>query len=57
VRRIRETVAAQPGLAVCGALYDGVGVGVCMASARQATDQVMTWVKQNAGAPAVSVGA
>ncbi|MFJ8194848.1 protoporphyrinogen oxidase [Streptomyces sp. NPDC096094] len=57
VRRIREAVAAQPGLAVCGALYDGVGVGVCMASARQAADRVLAWIKQNAAAPAVSVGA
>ncbi|MFJ5265761.1 protoporphyrinogen oxidase [Streptomyces sp. NPDC088387] len=46
VRLIRETVAAQPGLAVCGALYDGVGVGVCMASARTAADQVLAQVKK-----------
>ncbi|ALV30864.1 protoporphyrinogen oxidase [Streptomyces sp. CdTB01] len=57
VRQIRETVAAQPGLAVCGALYDGVGVGVCMASARQATEQVLAWVKQDAAARATAVGA
>ncbi|MFJ5281371.1 protoporphyrinogen oxidase [Streptomyces parvulus] len=52
VRRIRETVAAQPGLAVCGALYDGVGVGVCMASARLAADQVLARVRQGAAVPA-----
>ncbi|MFH0246482.1 protoporphyrinogen oxidase [Streptomyces sp. HK10] len=57
VRRIRETVAAQPGLAVCGALYDGVGVGVCMATARKAADQVLTWVKKNTAARSVAVGA
>ncbi|GAA3205430.1 hypothetical protein GCM10020256_00840 [Streptomyces thermocoprophilus] len=57
VRRIRESVAAQPGLAVCGALYDGVGVGVCMASARQAAEQVLDWVRQNAPARSVAVGA
>jgi protoporphyrinogen/coproporphyrinogen III oxidase len=44
VTQIRETVAALPGLAVCGALYDGVGVGVCMATARKAADQVRTWL-------------
>ncbi|MEU0289655.1 protoporphyrinogen oxidase [Streptomyces sp. NPDC006147] len=53
VRLIRETVAAQPGLAVCGALYDGVGVGVCMASARQAAEQVLGWVKRDTAAVAV----
>ncbi|MFI9808941.1 protoporphyrinogen oxidase [Streptomyces sp. NPDC052301] len=47
VQRIRDAVAAQPGLAVCGALYDGVGVGVCMATARKATDQVLTWLKKD----------
>ncbi|MFC9470341.1 protoporphyrinogen oxidase [Streptomyces coelicoflavus] len=54
VRRIRETVAAQPGLAVCGALYDGVGVGVCMASARRAVEQVLAGIKQR---DAVAAGA
>ncbi|MEU2764126.1 protoporphyrinogen oxidase [Streptomyces sp. NPDC007094] len=43
VNRIRESVAALPGLAVCGALYDGVGVGVCMATARKAADEVLSW--------------
>jgi oxygen-dependent protoporphyrinogen oxidase len=40
VRRIRAAVAAVPGLAVCGAAYDGVGVPACIASARRAVDQV-----------------
>ncbi|MFD4263474.1 protoporphyrinogen oxidase [Streptomyces sp. NPDC058534] len=53
VRLIRETVAAQSGLAVCGALYDGVGVGVCMASARRAADEVLAFVRQDR---AVSAG-
>jgi protoporphyrinogen/coproporphyrinogen III oxidase len=38
--RIRATLAAQPGLAVCGAAYDGVGVGFCMGSARKATESI-----------------
>ncbi|MFG2984993.1 protoporphyrinogen oxidase [Streptomyces sp. NPDC048258] len=41
VARIRDAVAALPGLAVCGALYDGVGVPACIASAGKAADVVM----------------
>ena len=44
VRRIRDAVAAQPGLAVCGAAYDGVGVPACVATARQAVSQVMAFL-------------
>ncbi|MBW5483614.1 protoporphyrinogen/coproporphyrinogen oxidase, partial [Streptomyces bambusae] len=40
VARIRAAVAAVPGLAVCGALYDGVGIPACIASARAAADEV-----------------
>ncbi|MEU9581701.1 protoporphyrinogen oxidase [Streptomyces chilikensis] len=38
VARIRERVAAVPGLAVCGAAYDGVGVPATIASAYAAVD-------------------
>jgi oxygen-dependent protoporphyrinogen oxidase len=41
VARIRASVAAQPGLAVCGASYDGIGIPACIASARGAADQVI----------------
>ncbi|MFD0265862.1 protoporphyrinogen oxidase [Streptomyces sp. NPDC127106] len=41
VDRIRTAVAALPGLAVCGALYDGVGIPACIASAGKAADVVM----------------
>jgi protoporphyrinogen/coproporphyrinogen III oxidase len=41
VARIRAGVAAQPGLAVCGAAYDGVGIPACIASAGKATAQVL----------------
>jgi oxygen-dependent protoporphyrinogen oxidase len=41
VARIRAGVAAQPGLAVCGAAYDGVGIPACIASARLAVNQVL----------------
>ncbi len=37
VARIRADVARVPGLAVCGAAYDGVGIPAVIASARQAT--------------------
>jgi oxygen-dependent protoporphyrinogen oxidase len=41
VARIRAAVAAVPGLAVCGAAYDGVGVPACIASAQLAAEQVL----------------
>ncbi|GAA2880325.1 protoporphyrinogen oxidase [Streptomyces mexicanus] len=40
VARVREHVAKLPGLAVCGAVYDGVGVPACIASAYAAVDQL-----------------
>ncbi|MFJ5175757.1 protoporphyrinogen oxidase [Streptomyces griseoviridis] len=40
VARVRAHVAALPGLAVCGAPYDGVGIPACVASAYAAVDQV-----------------
>lgn len=41
VRRVRAAVAAVPGLAVCGAAYDGVGVPACIRSAHAAVGQVL----------------
>ncbi|WP_129305959.1 protoporphyrinogen oxidase [Streptomyces sp. L2] len=40
VGRVREHVAKLPGLAVCGAQYDGVGIPACIASAYAAVDQL-----------------
>ncbi|MFF1282438.1 protoporphyrinogen oxidase [Streptomyces sp. NPDC058299] len=40
VARIRGHVARLPGLAVCGAQYDGVGIPACIASAYAAVDQL-----------------
>ncbi|MFJ4620185.1 protoporphyrinogen oxidase [Streptomyces sp. NPDC088812] len=40
VARIREHIARLPGLAVCGAPYDGVGVPACIASAWAAVDRI-----------------
>ena len=41
VERIRSAVAAVPGLAVCGAAYDGVGVAAVVGSARRAVAQLL----------------
>jgi oxygen-dependent protoporphyrinogen oxidase len=41
VAAIRAGVAVQPGLAVCGAAYDGVGIPACVATARSAVSQVL----------------
>jgi protoporphyrinogen/coproporphyrinogen III oxidase len=45
VRRIRAGIAAKPGLAVCGAAYDGIGIPACVASARMAADQVLAYLR------------
>jgi len=44
VAAIRAGVAAQPGLAVCGAAYDGVGIPACVATARSAVSQVLAYL-------------
>ncbi|RII17713.1 Protoporphyrinogen oxidase [Streptomyces sp. YIM 130001] len=38
VERIRRQVSGLPGIAVCGAAYDGVGIPACIASAQAAVD-------------------
>ena len=40
VARIRAAVAEVPGLAVCGAAYDGVGIAACIASGHRAATEV-----------------
>jgi oxygen-dependent protoporphyrinogen oxidase len=40
VRRVRAAVAEVPGLAVCGAAYDGVGIPACIRSARAAAASI-----------------
>jgi oxygen-dependent protoporphyrinogen oxidase len=49
VDRIRTALTAHPGLAVCGAAYDGVGVAACVGSARSAAELVLAGL---AGTPA-----
>jgi protoporphyrinogen/coproporphyrinogen III oxidase len=46
VARIRASVAKVPGLAVCGAVYDGVGIPACIASAYAAAGQVLAALEQ-----------
>ena len=41
VERLRADVAAVPGLAVCGAALDGVGIAACIASAERAAAKVL----------------
>ncbi len=41
VRRTREAVATVPGLAVCGAAYDGLGIPACIATGQAAATQVL----------------
>ncbi|MEU1270688.1 protoporphyrinogen oxidase [Streptomyces sp. NPDC005799] len=58
VARIREHIAKLPGLAVCGAQYDGVGIPACVASAYAAVDQLegdLTGVQQLTANPVQSL--
>ncbi|HEX4062169.1 MAG TPA: protoporphyrinogen oxidase [Streptosporangiaceae bacterium] len=41
VARIKAAIAAEPGLAVCGAAYDGIGIPACVATAQAAAGQVL----------------
>ncbi|MER5464947.1 protoporphyrinogen oxidase [Streptomyces sp. NPDC002668] len=41
VARIRDEVAKLPGLRVCGAAYDGVGIPACIAGAQRAADEII----------------
>ncbi|MET8683464.1 protoporphyrinogen oxidase [Streptomyces sp. NPDC004732] len=40
VARVREAVGKLPGLALCGAAYDGVGVAACVATGTAAAQQI-----------------
>ncbi|ALC20088.1 protoporphyrinogen oxidase [Streptomyces pristinaespiralis] len=41
VARIREEVAGLPGLRLCGAVYEGVGIPACVASGQRAADEIL----------------
>ncbi|MFF8909418.1 protoporphyrinogen oxidase [Streptomyces olivaceoviridis] len=58
VARVREQIAKLPGLAVCGAQYDGVGIPACIASAYAAVDQLggdLTGVRELTANPVQSL--
>ncbi|GAA3415277.1 protoporphyrinogen oxidase [Streptosporangium vulgare] len=41
VARVRAATAEQPGLALCGAAYDGLGIPACVATARTAAARIL----------------
>ncbi|MFK4692984.1 protoporphyrinogen oxidase [Streptomyces pristinaespiralis] len=41
VARIHEEVAGLPGLRLCGAVYEGVGIPACIASGQRAADEIL----------------
>ncbi|WP_433240561.1 protoporphyrinogen oxidase [Streptosporangium sp. CA-135522] len=41
VARIRAAVAGHPGLALCGAAYDGIGIPACVSTARTAAARIL----------------
>jgi len=47
VARIQASLATQPRLAVCGALYAGVGIPACIATARGAVDQIVAALQED----------
>ncbi len=46
VARIRAAVAGQPGLALCGAAFDGIGIPACIATARTAAARILDHLSQ-----------
>ena len=47
VARIRSAIAGQPGLAVCGAVYDGIGIPACVATAQAAAGQIAAYLRDD----------
>jgi protoporphyrinogen/coproporphyrinogen III oxidase len=47
VARIRSAAAGQPGLAVCGAAYDGIGIPACVATAQTAAGQIAAHLRDD----------
>ena len=45
VATIHEAVGAQPGLAVCGAAYAGIGIPACISTADSAAQRVRDFIK------------
>jgi oxygen-dependent protoporphyrinogen oxidase len=57
VAMIKAAVAGQPGLAVCGAAYDGIGIPACIATARAAAGQIAAYLANRPITAARAVGA
>jgi oxygen-dependent protoporphyrinogen oxidase len=49
ISRVRSAIAREPGLAVCGAAFDGVGIPACIASARLAAGQILAFLRARPG--------
>lgn len=43
---VREALVDTPGITVCGAAYDGVGIAACVGSAQFAAGQVVTYLTE-----------
>ncbi|WP_204055906.1 protoporphyrinogen oxidase [Microbispora corallina] len=52
VARVRAEIARHPGLAVCGAAYDGLGIPACVATGRTAALRVLEHLEGLAAASA-----
>ena len=52
VHRIREAVTGTPGLAVCGAVFDGVGIPACIAAAGRAVADLAASLPNDLRTPA-----
>ena len=51
VAAIRAAIEDQPGLAVAGAAYDGVGIPACVATARSAAGQIVAYLARATAGP------
>ncbi|MEV4439780.1 protoporphyrinogen oxidase [Streptomyces sp. NPDC049577] len=49
VARVRDHIARLPGLRVCGAAYDGVGIPACVSSGRRAAGELLATLAEGAG--------
>ncbi len=49
VAAIRAGVAAQPGLAICGAAFDGIGIPACVGTARSAAEHAARYLRARPG--------
>jgi oxygen-dependent protoporphyrinogen oxidase len=47
VDRIRAAVGREPGLAVCGAAYDGIGIPACIATGRSAATDILRYLRES----------